>query len=58
MGRKVAAILQDDARHARVHAAQLERSTKHFGIEQMAGQYHRLFREVADQSGHSSSNLH
>ena len=58
MGRKVAAILQDDARHARVHAAQLERSAKHFGIEQMAGQYHRLFREVADQSGHSSSNLH
>ena len=58
MGRKVAAILEDDALHARLHAAQLERSMKHFGIEQMAGQYHRLFREVADQSGHSSSNLH
>lgn len=58
MGRKVSAILQDDQMHARVHAAQLERSMSHFGIEQMAGRYHRLFREVADPSGNSSSNLH
>ena len=52
LGRKVGAMLRDDALHARVHATQWSHASSNFGIEGMISRYHRLFTEVA---GHRTS---
>jgi glycosyltransferase involved in cell wall biosynthesis len=52
IGRKVGAMLRDDALHAEVHAAQWSHASSNFGIDSMITSYHRLFSEVA---GHRTS---
>ena len=55
IGRKAAAILQDDALHARIHAAQWAHASSHYALDTMITRYHRLFSEVVrDQATRSA----
>ena len=47
IGRKVGAMLRDDALHAEVHASQWSHASSNFDIDSMITSYHRLFSEVA-----------
>jgi len=55
IGRKVGAMLRDDALHAEVHAAQWSHASSNFDIDSMITSYHRLFFEVARRRTPSAS---
>ncbi|MCP4743917.1 MAG: glycosyltransferase family 4 protein, partial [Actinomycetales bacterium] len=55
IGRKVGAMLRDDALHAEVHAAQWSHASSNFGVDSMITSYHRLFSEVAGHRTPSAS---
>lgn len=55
IGRKVGAMLRDDALHAEVHAAQWSHASSNFDIDSMITSYHRLFSEVARHRTPSAS---